>query len=316
MPNPYDYSEPKKLISDARLSSYKNSLALKTDAEILGAYSWNLTLVGAFFPLLQLIEVALRNSLNEIAKSTIAVEEGKFWFQSIKHTQETNDSGQLVNPEQVKKFKEKFKSAKNGAKKSILDKGNNPDAVTLDQIVSQTDFSVWEYILDKSFYNGSDNSFIWPTQLPKAFKKLPRVNTKNPMFHQRDAIRRRIEEVRAFRNRISHNEPAWRVSDVSKPEEVIAYLIMKLDNMLELIYWISPKFRAYVHDVGIEDRIRQVLSMSEFNRYIHAFETYNIEGISDFVSLLEQTNTNNTRSYFQIEGRQGILSPCRTKLLQ
>jgi hypothetical protein len=316
MPNSYDYSEPKKLISEARLSSYKDSLALKTDAEILGAYSWNLTLVGAFFPLLQLIEVALRNSLNEIAKSTIALEEGKLWYQCIKHKKEENDAGQLVNTEQFKKFKDKFKSAKNGARKSLEDKGKDPNDVTLDQIISQTDFSVWEYILDKCFYNGSDNSFIWPTQLTKAFKKLPRVNVKNPMFHQRDAIRRRIEEVRAFRNRISHNEPAWRVNGVSKPEDVIAYLIMKLDNMLELIYWISPKFRAYVRDVGIEDRIRQVLSISEFNRYIHTFETYNIEDISGFVSLLEQTNSNNTRSYFEIEGRQGILSPCNTRLLQ
>lgn len=69
------------------------------------------------------------------------------------------------------------------------------------------------------------------------------------MFHQRDSIRRRIEEVRAFRNRISHNEPAWRVSDISSPEEVISVLNEKLDNMIELLYWISPKFKRYACDV-------------------------------------------------------------------
>lgn len=63
VPRNYDYTEPKKLISNARLSSYKNSLGLNNDAELLGAYSWNLTLVGAFYPLIQLIEVALRNTI-------------------------------------------------------------------------------------------------------------------------------------------------------------------------------------------------------------------------------------------------------------
>lgn len=316
MPQNYDYAESKKLISNARLSSYQNSLGLTDDAQLLGAYSWNLTLVGVFYPLLQLIEVALRNSINEIAKESITAQEGKFWFQCMPYTQDTNDLGQSITSEQVKKFKQKFKNAKSEAQKVLEEKQLDPSTVTLDQIIAKTDFSVWEYILDKSFYNGGDTNFIWPTQLTKAFKKLPRVTDRNPMFHQRDALRRRIEEVRAFRNRISHNEPAWRISDVSNPQEVITLLQLKLDNMLELLYWISPKFKKYVCDVGIESRIKQVLNQSEFNRFIHTFDTYEINDLENLIELVEKANSENTRYYVTIGGLSSILSPHNTSLLQ
>ena len=316
MPNDYDYTEPKKLISAARLSSYKNSLGLEEDAQLLGAYSWNLTLVGAFYPLLQLIEVALRNTVNEAAKVSITTPVDKFWFEAIPFTQETNEQGDLCKPEQVKKFIQKFKNAKQSAKAALEEKGKDPNSVTLDQIISQTDFSTWEYILDKSFYNGSDNNYIWPSKLTRAFKKLPRTTQKNQAFHQRDALRRRIEEIRAFRNRISHNEPAWRVSDVTSPEEVISTLEEKLDNMIELLYWISPKFKKYVCDVGLESRVRQVLNLQEFNRYIHTFDTYDIEDLDGLIELVLRANQDNNRLYVKFGAIPSIITPYNTSLLQ
>jgi len=317
MPHDYDYTEPKKLISSARLSSYRHSLGLTSDAELLGAYSWNLTLVGSFYPLIQLIEVALRNAINEVAKNNITTPPGQFWFQAIPSTQEENEHGDLCHPEQVKKFKEKLKSAKKEAKKALEDKGRDPETVTLDQIISKTDFSVWEYILDKSFYDGGDNNYLWPSKLTKAFRKLPRVTVKsNPMFHQRDALRRRVEEVRGFRNRISHNEPAWRISDVNSPEDAIATLTEKLDNMLELLYWISPKFQKYVRDVGLESRIRQVLNLQEFSRYIHAFETYDIEDLEGLIELVQKANQDNSRFYVKFGAIPSIIAPHNTPLLQ
>lgn len=316
VPHNYDYTEPKKLISNARLSSYKNSLGLNNDAELLGAYSWNLTLVGAFYPLIQLIEVALRNTINEVAQLNISTTDGQFWFQAISFTQEVNEQGAPCNPEQVKKFKNKFANAKKEARRALVEKNKDPDTVTLDQIISKTDFSVWEYILDKNFYNGSDNNYLWPSKLTKAFKKLPRVTHKNPMFHQRDSIRRRIEEVRAFRNRISHNEPAWRVSDISSPEEVIAVLNEKLDNMIELLYWISPKFKRYACDVGLESRIRQILNLKEFNRYIHTFDTYEIADLDGLIKLVEKANLENNRFYVKFGAVPAIIAPYNTRLLQ
>lgn len=55
--------------------------------------------------------------------------------------------------------------------------------------------------------------------------------------------------------------------------------------MMELLL-ISPKFQRYVKDIGIEARIRQVLHITELERYMHIYE--NIE-ISDIDGLLVLT---------------------------
>ncbi|MEK9496486.1 Abi family protein [Photorhabdus sp. P32] len=316
MPFSYDYSEPERLISSARLSSYRTSIIPENDAQLFGAYSWNLAVVGVFYPLLQLIEVALRNAISNAAKEKIICNAGQHWFDCISYTQDTNDQGLLVNAEQVKKFKTKIKNAKNSAKKALKEKGIENPTPSLDQIISHTDFSTWGYILDKHFYNGSDNRFLWPSGLTRAFKKLPRTIEKNPMFHQRDIIRRRVEEIRSFRNRLSHNEPTWRVTDIQKRENVVSNLSGKLDAMMEMLFWLSPKFQKYVQDVGIEARIRQILNISELNRYMHVFERHSITEIDDLMKLTEQANSENIRLYFSVNDCADILMPHNTHLLQ
>lgn len=136
------------------------------------------------------------------------------------------------------------------------------------------------------------------------------------MFHQRDVIRRRIEEIRAFRNRISHNEPAWLVNEVKHRQDVIEGLTEKLEKILELIFWISPRFRKYVADIGIESRIRQILTPHELDRYMHIYKYQNIKELQEFSELLTFTNSQNLRCYFMLGKTPGILCPCTTMLLQ
>jgi len=316
MPHTYNYDEPLRLISNARLSSYRISIQPANNAELFGSYSWNLTLVGAFYPLLQIIEVALRNAINNAAVEKITCGPGQYWFDCLPNTYEQNAQGQNTVPEQVKKFKEKIKKAKADAKKSLEDKGHPNPNPTLDHIICHTDFSTWEYILDKHFYNGSDNSFLWPNGLAKAFRRFPHTQEKNPLFHQRDLIRRRIEEVRSFRNRISHNEPAWRIADIQKKEDIIQNLTSKLKNFMELLYWISPKFHNYVNDIGIQSRILQILNISELNRYMHSFTNFEIKEIDGLLELVNKANNENVRHYFNINGTNSILQPHSTKLFQ
>ncbi|WP_118986493.1 Abi family protein [Photorhabdus sp. CRCIA-P01] len=317
MPHNYDYSEPERLLSKARLTSYRTSLITRNNSQLFGAYCWNLAVVSAFYPLVQLIEVALRNAMNNVAQAKYFGSSGQYWFDLIPFNQDINDQGQSISAEQVKNFKANMKSAKKSAMRSLEEKGIVSSIPTLDQVISQTDFSTWEYLLDKHFYDGSNNHFLWPNGLSKVFKKLPRVGVrKNVAFHQRDIIRRRIEEVRVFRNRISHNEPAWRVNNVTAKEDVISTLTERLNGMMELLFWISPKFSQYVRDVGIEARIKQMLHLVEMNRYMQSFERHEINDIDNLIDLANRVNSENHRCYFNVSGKLGILVPCNTSLLQ
>ncbi|RBP10222.1 hypothetical protein [Pseudocitrobacter faecalis] len=317
MPENYDYAEPTRLLSTVRLSSYKSSFQPQNDAQLFGAYCWNLAVVSAFYPLLQMVEVCLRNTLNQVAAAKYQRHDQALWFSVIPAWQDHDFSGCEGKAEQVRKFCDNIKIATKSAKRNLEGKGITNPTPTLDQIISQSDFSTWEYLLDKHFYDGADKRFLWPHELTKAFRKLPRLSgSKNPMFHQRDIIRRRIEEVRAFRNRISHNEPAWRVGEVKNRQDVIAGLTEKLEKILELVFWISPKFRKYVADIGVESRVRQVLNIHELDRYMQLYKRQNIRQLRELSELLTFSNSQNLRCYFMLDDTPGILSPCTTSLLQ
>lgn len=315
MPHSYNYSEANRLLSAARLSSYRDALSPNSDAQLIGAYNWNLAVVGAFYPLVQIIEVALRNALHNAATQTITCSNNESWFDAILYEDEFHN-GNTQKPKQVCRFHEKILSAKKSAKKSLSDKGIQNPKPTIDQIISQTDFSTWEYLLDKHFYNGSNNRFLWPNGLAKAFKKLPRTSKTNKKFHQRDIIRRRISEIRSFRNRISHNEPCWVSTSNNSKEKIIDGLIAKLENMMELLIWISPRFNKYVQDSGVDTKIRQLLNVNELHRYMHLLDRYDVNDINDLCDLISITNTDNERSHFTVRGNTSILIPCNTLLAQ
>ncbi len=317
MPQSYDYQEPRRLLSQQRLTSYESSLKTQNDAELFGAYCWNLAVTGAFYPLVQLLEVALRNALHNVALTHYPCPAGKFWYEEIPATSVLNPDGKFVIAPHAKKFSEKMKSAYKEARQTIVEKTGFILEPSIDQIIANTAFVTWEYLLDGAFYNGSDKRFLWPHQLTKAFKKLPRVTgVSNVQYLQRDAIRRRIEEIRHFRNRLAHNEPAWRVENLKSRSEVIAHLLEKLDNMLELLFWISPAFRRYIQDIGIENRIRQLLSLNELNRYMHIYEHYPIKNLESLYMLTEKSNNENCRFHFDINGLNGFLVPSNTRLMQ
>ena len=315
MPLNYDYDEPKKLISDARLSSYKHIICSNSDAELLGAYSWNMAVVGAFYPLIQLVEVALRNAINQVGMKHLTSIPDKYWLETVQHT--LTSEGKV--PKQVKGFKDKIKKAHSDAKKSLIQKGLENTQPSIDQIISQTDFVTWEYIFDKHFYNGNNQQkahCLWPHYLLKVFKKLPKVAGKNPQFHQRDIIRRRIEEIRLFRNRLSHNEPVWRVHHVKSKHDAILALTQMAEHIMELLFWISPKFKNYVVDIGIYSRITHLLNITEFERYLHISTLHEINDIPSLIELVSHSNQHNIKSHFIVGDLQGLLSPFHNKLFQ
>jgi len=319
MPFEYNYSEAKRLISSARLSSYKKIINSDNDAELLGAYSWNMAVVGAFYPLIQIVEVALRNAINNAGKEHITEVEGKHWIESIKCTSIINESGDNANAEQVLKFKQKIKNAKKEAKKTLVAKGDTDKSPTLDQIISQTDLATWEYLFDKHFYEGNNDineNFLWPKNLLKVFKKLPRTNEKNPSFHQRDIIRRRIEEIRLFRNRLSHNEPVWRTNSAGSKEAVVTQLYEMVENIMDLLFWISPTFSNYVKDIGVYTRITQLLHLAELNRYLHIFTLHDISDIDSLIALVKESNSSNLKCHFKVGENHGLLTPNSNKLFQ
>jgi hypothetical protein len=175
---------------------------------------------------------------------------------------------------------------------------------TLDQIISQTDFSVWEYILDKSYYDGdATKGFLWPKGFVTAFKRLPPVTGKNKQFQQRDILRRRVESIRHLRNRVSHNEPTWKEGELSSVGDIITFLNAKVRDLLDLTYWISPDFNMFVKSSAVYHRLCALICEYEISN-----ATYK----NDPIDILSVENINQA---IVKSGKQGLKVHIRSEAL-
>lgn len=318
MPKNFDFTDMVRLISPARLASYNSAFGVSDKAELFGLYSWNLELSGALNSLLQLVEVALRNTINEAGKNCIVASPNQHWFEAVPFNLIEDENADpladgsypMIKAAQVKDFESGLAKAKKSAQKLLKKKlGEDTAAVaTLDQIISQTDFSVWEYILDKSFYDGdATKGFLWPKGFLTAFKKLPNVTGKNKQFQQRDIIRRRIETIRMLRNRVAHNEPIWKDADVNDMAEIVSNLEKKINDIVELTYWISPSLNLFIRNSALMFRLKMLIGEFEIKNATYQNDNIHIPDIAALHAVLQECEDSNRRLVITSEKKCGVI---------
>lgn len=196
-----------KTISEERLAPYK----LGTEDSLvvpLARYFWNMALGESLYPTLQALEIALRNSLHEV----ISVDRGnEDWFEEVL---DCKDKAALEEIE------------------SRLSRHNIPR--TAGQIVANSDLGFWIRLLNSRY-----EIILWPNLLRDAFLFMPNI------IRTRKDISRRMNSIRAMRNRVFHYEPIW-----NRPT-----LYQRHDEILETIGWINPDM---LETVKLFDRFPEV----------------------------------------------------------
>ena len=164
------YEEYEKALSKPRLEKYKIACSGdKNKALIL--YRYNIKLCQKLYGVLGVLEVVLRNSINEHFKTKLS---DNNWIE----TQAT--SGFLLSS-QSEIFKER-------------DKLVNSGKYTHDKLVASLSFGIWTFMFSRNCYKNSGKSLlnIFPN--------------KTHGMNQAD-IYRELDRIRLFRNRIAHHEP-------------------------------------------------------------------------------------------------------------
>ena len=140
-----------------------------------------MAICSSLYPILQTLEVALRNSLHNVISNHI---KNKYWFiqNNLLRSLEINIVQNTLHD---------------------IKKVNKP--VNSDLVVSQLSFGFWTNILDKRY-----EQIFWPHLLKLAFPYIPRSQ------RTRDHISRRFNKVRNLRNRIFHHQRIWHWLDLPK----------------------------------------------------------------------------------------------------
>lgn len=177
----------KYYLSNARFNTYL-AKANNNFENACKLYKLNIELSEAFYPILSLIEISLRNTIHQ----TLSKHFCDFnWFEN-----------HLPN---------EFIVFVNEAKNKLKSQGKH---ITADRMIAELNFGFWNRLFNRNY-----TKLLWkPLRL--MFKNMPKE------LRQRDAIADTLFRIRSLRNRIYHYEPIFgNVTDLeSLNAEMITFL--------------------------------------------------------------------------------------------
>lgn len=189
---PIFFDELSIIFSQERLNGYLNHVTCNQNKEnALAAYSWNLELSQSLYPALQILEISLRNSLNQAIKNHFNTEN---WFDlSFLHPREKKQITQVTED-----LKKRNKTKEPG------------------RIVAELSFGFWTSLFDIRYEHGQ---ILWPKLFKLMFPHLPK-SQKN-----RAHLSKELNRIRFLRNRVFHHEPIWHWKDLPQQHTQILNLI-------------------------------------------------------------------------------------------
>ena len=201
--------------STVRLDAYRQRRIRRnvgdSDLEVCADYLWNIALCESLYPVLQWLEVTLRNNLHE----SISALYGSNWFNSSIIQSREADT--------VQKAKER------------LTRLNKP--LEVGRIVAELNLGFWVSLFDKRYEN---RQRFWPSLFSsprRPFPNLPRTN------RTRDFLSSRLNKLLELRNRVFHHEPIYYWRDLTQQHEMIIEIIGWLNPSVAQIVQTIDRFR-------------------------------------------------------------------------
>lgn len=229
-----------KTLSSSRISTYQNNnLCDGSEEQSLGLYVWNKQLSGLFYPVLQVLEISLRNAINtayiedkeseiesnfppaqwEQEKSKIDL----FWFKNC-YTRQNNS----IAYSQIQKAE------------SDLIRDNKQ--ITVNNLIAKLTFGFWVHMTDRNHRSNSNPASppiiaLWPKLTNKVFPFALDGNNAHLTINN---ISTKLFEINVLRNRIAHHEPIWKTDSIYDSDNAINNIIKQYNLCLQVIGWINP----------------------------------------------------------------------------
>lgn len=195
-----------KVISTKRLDSYRKG---DSDLECLKRYVWNTLLSESLYPSIQHLEVALRNSIHEAAKTNFS---NDLWF----------DDAKLIKNTTTQKIIQRARDS--------LTKKNK--LIHADAIVAELSFGFWRQL----FFNEYEKKF-WRPIIKDVFPNAPK------RYRQRVYISPRIHQAKELRNRIFHHEPVWHWANLEQQHQEILETIQWMSQPFYEMAQLTDRFQ-------------------------------------------------------------------------
>lgn len=191
-----------------------------------------------FYVPLQLIEIVLRNKINQHASQALKRDD---WYDLLPATKTSQDM---------------VIEAKRLAGAEVTGR-----PITHDDIVCRLMFGFWAYMLDTPYRNTADaQRFIWSQH------DFKRVFDGAPAGVTIGIVMLRLKNLNDLRNRLFHHEPIWRSPKAQSIDGAIDVLKHKYEDMIEVLRWMSPDLHSLVQARSFPGRFALACDATRFDR--------------------------------------------------
>lgn len=221
-----DYEKFQGSVSKPRLDKYLNSCGGSRE-KALKLYEANLAVAQAYYPVLNLFEVFLRNSINE-QLAIYFTDRGWIKNQKTGFMADSSLGANFWMQKEVQGVEDKIRAKIEASMSSAMDKSKIK--INANKIISQLSLGFWT-----SFFDPDHFKLVNGTVLQCFPNKPTAIN--------RGRIILMLNRIRDFRNRIYHNQAICfdetRI-DFSKAEKI-------RDDIFKLLEWMDGDMAKYVN---------------------------------------------------------------------
>ena len=234
-------------LSAPRMASYRAFFGPVSDNELYGLYCWNEAVSLAFLPLINSVEISLRNAFHRELSRRFGSQSGtpsSDWYNAIALTG---------------KSLEKVRGVTHIARGSGANRRHVPrqPAPSPDDVVARQTFGFWKHMMDVGSQNNGQ-PVPWASIIPDLVPHHPQRQPAYWSQRRQGTLFSRIDLVGDTRNRIAHLEPVWKMGPLMEEAragqnyvprqvqpapataaEAIARLLLIRNRAFELLYWLS-----------------------------------------------------------------------------
>jgi hypothetical protein len=234
------YAEITENLSASRLRTYRTALTHQvsglTTADTVKSYFLLNDISQHFFVPLQLVEVVLRNRIND---HIINFKRKSHWYDSVPATVKAKDA---------------VTKAKDLAQAEVK-------TPTADDVVCRLTFGFWANLLDKPHRDTtSADHFLWDQH---SFKKVFPGAERSVSIGVACV---RLIALNTLRNRLFHHEPIWKSKQVTSLESAIKTVEAQYEDLLEVLRWLSPEKHALLKAWSFSGRMAMACDATRFDR--------------------------------------------------
>lgn len=266
-----NYTELEHFISRDRLSSYRTIVRKRSPKNLIAAYYWNKHVSSTLYPILQCLEVTLRNGLHQAASNAF---KNSNWYEPMVklggdqkfvadyatrwHADYFRKSAGYPTVRGKKAWLSNHENMLKQTKKGLGKKGK---LLTAANVVAGTMFGFWVSFFEDAYAGTDPKKSLWPHLESKLFNDRTQVKDRK----QAHLI---LEELQQLRNRMSHHEPIWKSKLVHDDDSAVRFLNDQVDLALKLIGSLSGERYKYLVKSGKVAHFRGVCSLRTLKSYL------------------------------------------------